>query len=189
GLGGGSGNAGCLLRELASHYRIDLMDCIDIAQQIGSDVPFFLYGETALVEGKGEKVTPLPNRISPNTHLMIIYPHIHSSTQDAFRILSELNYQSKRSLKTEKFLKKRSWDIDNLKKIVYNIFNEKLECINSNLYVIKQDICNLLSPEIIVMTGSGSSFVLFFRDFQDMIQAKTMIEHHYMSSTIFIQSI
>ncbi|MGL5956703.1 MAG: 4-(cytidine 5'-diphospho)-2-C-methyl-D-erythritol kinase, partial [Brevinema sp.] len=46
GLGGGSGNAGCLLRELASHYRIDLMDCIDIAQQIGSDVPFFLYGET-----------------------------------------------------------------------------------------------------------------------------------------------
>ncbi|MGL4677132.1 MAG: 4-(cytidine 5'-diphospho)-2-C-methyl-D-erythritol kinase [Brevinema sp.] len=187
GLGGGSGNAGYLLKVLASYYKVDITECIDLAQKVGSDVPFFLYGGMALVEGKGEKITPLPNKIAPNTHLLIFTPPIHSSTQKAFQALS-YDYQQN-SLKNQHFLKKHSWDIDNLKKIIYNIFNEKLEYINSNLYVIKQDICNLLSPEIIVMTGSGSSFILFYRDFQDLIQAKTIIEHHYMSSTIFIQSI
>jgi 4-diphosphocytidyl-2-C-methyl-D-erythritol kinase len=61
GLGGGSSDAGAVLRGLARAWRLDGVDLPSVAARIGSDVPFFVSGAAyAFVRGRGESVEPLP---------------------------------------------------------------------------------------------------------------------------------
>ena len=62
GLGGGSTDAAATLVGLCRLWERDLRrgELAALAAELGSDVPFFLYGGTALAEGRGERVTPLP---------------------------------------------------------------------------------------------------------------------------------
>jgi len=61
GLGGGSSDAGAVLRGLARAWRLDGMDLTAVAARVGSDVPFFVSGAAyAFVRGRGEMVEPLP---------------------------------------------------------------------------------------------------------------------------------
>jgi 4-diphosphocytidyl-2-C-methyl-D-erythritol kinase len=65
GLGGGSSDAGAVLRGLARVWRSDV-PLGPVAAGLGSDVPFFASGAAfALVEGRGERVTALPEPREP----------------------------------------------------------------------------------------------------------------------------
>jgi len=61
GLGGGSSNAAAVLKGLQVLWNISLKEesLLEMAGRLGSDVPFFLYGGTALATGRGELVRPL----------------------------------------------------------------------------------------------------------------------------------
>lgn len=89
GLGGGSSDAAAVLLALPvlAGKRIPLDRLAALALQIGSDVPFFLYGGTALGLGRGEELYPLPE-LGPARALLVV-PPIHSSTAEAYRDLSE----------------------------------------------------------------------------------------------------
>src|SRR5881296_851606 len=61
GLGGGSSDAGAVLRGLSRAWRLNGVDLTPIAARIGSDVPFFVSRAAyALVRGRGEVVETLP---------------------------------------------------------------------------------------------------------------------------------
>jgi 4-diphosphocytidyl-2-C-methyl-D-erythritol kinase len=62
GLGGDSSDAAAVLSGLNKLWKLRLSPAklLEIAPGLGSDVPFFLYGGTALVEGRGEKIKALP---------------------------------------------------------------------------------------------------------------------------------
>jgi 4-diphosphocytidyl-2-C-methyl-D-erythritol kinase len=61
GLGGGSSDAGAVLRGLARVWGLDGLDLMPVAARLGSDVPFFVSRATyALVRGRGELVETLP---------------------------------------------------------------------------------------------------------------------------------
>jgi len=62
GLGGDSSDAAAVLRGLNEVWKLGLSPekLLELALSLGSDVPFFLYGGTALVQGRGEIVAPLP---------------------------------------------------------------------------------------------------------------------------------
>jgi 4-diphosphocytidyl-2-C-methyl-D-erythritol kinase len=62
GLGGGSSNAATTLLSLNRLWGLNcpIATLHMLAAQLGSDVPFFLNGPTALVEGRGEVLSPLP---------------------------------------------------------------------------------------------------------------------------------
>jgi 4-diphosphocytidyl-2-C-methyl-D-erythritol kinase len=74
GLGGGSSDAAATLLALNELWRLELplSELIHLASKLGSDVPFFIHKGTALVEGKGEKVTPLPSL--PSTCFVLLMP-------------------------------------------------------------------------------------------------------------------
>ena len=61
GLGGGSSDAAAVLRAAmgGAFGSPPPLDWLTVARALGSDVPFFLAGTGALVEGTGERVTPL----------------------------------------------------------------------------------------------------------------------------------
>ncbi len=64
GLGGGSADAACVLKLLNGFYgKYSDSDLSSLALQIGSDVPFFLCNsDTAVVEGRGDIITPISSR-------------------------------------------------------------------------------------------------------------------------------
>lgn len=63
GLGGGSSDAAATLRGLRALWELDISDeeLAGLGAQLGSDVPFFLRGGTAIASGRGEIVEPLPD--------------------------------------------------------------------------------------------------------------------------------
>ena len=63
GLGGGSSDAACTLVAMNNIWdlRLKIEELKVFAAELGADVPFFLEGGTALVNGKGEHVLPLPD--------------------------------------------------------------------------------------------------------------------------------
>jgi 4-diphosphocytidyl-2-C-methyl-D-erythritol kinase len=74
GLGGGSSDAAATLLALNELWGLGLplSELVNLASKLGSDVPFFIHKGTALVEGKGEKVTPLPSL--PSTCFVLLVP-------------------------------------------------------------------------------------------------------------------
>lgn len=63
GIGGGSSDAAATLLGLSDLWDLRMRkgDLVEMAASLGSDVPFFLEGTTALVEGRGERVTRIPS--------------------------------------------------------------------------------------------------------------------------------
>ena len=63
GLGGGSSDAAAVLLALPvlAGRQLDLPKLSELAQQLGSDVPFFLLGGTAVGIGRGTELFPLPD--------------------------------------------------------------------------------------------------------------------------------
>jgi len=88
GLGGGSSDAAAVLLGLPVLAGVDLPmeQLTSLAAQLGSDVPFFLFGGTALGLGRGEELYPLPDQ--PPERALLVVPAVHSSTADAYRDLS-----------------------------------------------------------------------------------------------------
>ncbi len=87
GLGGGSSNAAAVLLALPVLLGKPLKPAKlhEIASELGSDVPFFLYGGTALGLGRGTELFPLAD--APATRGWLLAPGIHVSTADAYRAL------------------------------------------------------------------------------------------------------
>ena len=76
GLGGDSSDAAAVLRSLNKLWglRLSREKLLALATQLGSDVAFFLCGSTALAEGKGEIITPLPP--PPKMWVVLVMPSI-----------------------------------------------------------------------------------------------------------------
>ena len=88
GLGGGSSNAAATLLAVNGLFGLHLSRArlVEIGAALGADVPFFFTGGTALAEGLGEKITPLPPLV-PEWHLVIVKPDAGVSTAAAYAAL------------------------------------------------------------------------------------------------------
>lgn len=83
GLGGGSSDAATTLIALNRLWDLNWprAKLAALAPALGADVPFFLGPGPALVEGIGERVSPLP---VPCTHYAVVFPRIAVSTAEIF---------------------------------------------------------------------------------------------------------
>jgi 4-diphosphocytidyl-2-C-methyl-D-erythritol kinase len=89
GLGGGSSNAATALLGLRRLWKLRVPDerIHAIAATLGSDVPFFLVGGTALGLGRGEEVYPLENL--PRYWVVLVIPPFGIATRDAYEWFDE----------------------------------------------------------------------------------------------------
>ncbi len=84
GLGGGSSDAASVVRAAVEVWGIDAPTSRlhEVCLELGSDVPYFLVGGAALVEGRGERITPLVVRDA--MHVVVAMPPVHVATGWAY---------------------------------------------------------------------------------------------------------
>lgn len=120
GLGGGSTDAGAMLRGLNHLWNLDLpvQDLGSIAASLGSDVTVFLYGGTALATGRGEIIEPLPDLPPQDLTLFLPQETIEDKTKRMYAQITPADY-SDAVLTTQAVEKLRAgepltwWDVGN----------------------------------------------------------------------------
>jgi 4-diphosphocytidyl-2-C-methyl-D-erythritol kinase len=87
GLGGGSTNAAAVLLTVPvlTGRPLSLEKLLEIASSLGSDIPFFLTGGTALGLSRGTEIYPLPNATAKQ--VLVVAPGVHVSTAEAYSSL------------------------------------------------------------------------------------------------------
>lgn len=86
GLAGGSSDAAATLRGLSQLWGLGMSrsELRLLGATLGSDVPFFMGSPTALVEGRGERVTPLPSP-PPGWAVLVCRPYdLPNKTQQLY---------------------------------------------------------------------------------------------------------
>jgi 4-diphosphocytidyl-2-C-methyl-D-erythritol kinase len=83
GMGGGSSDAASTLLALNRLWKLNLskQHLADIGLKLGADVPFFIHGSNAWVEGIGEQIKPID---VPKAHFLVVKPNTGLSTQAIF---------------------------------------------------------------------------------------------------------
>ena len=91
GMGGGSADGAAVLRLLQTHYGNPLSEntLYRLAEKTGSDVPFALFGGTALAEEKGQVLSRLPSM--PDCEIVLCKPPFPISTPALFRAVDQEN--------------------------------------------------------------------------------------------------
>ena len=90
GLGGGSADAAAVLRALNELWNVGLPreELAEVGAQVGSDVPALVFNAPVVMEGRGERVTPLIRSFEhsehSNIHLVLVNPGVHSSTKEVY---------------------------------------------------------------------------------------------------------
>lgn len=84
GLAGGSSDAAATFRGMNALYGLGrpLEELADLSAQLGSDIPFCVYGRTALCTGRGEKVSLLPK--PTNAWVILAKPSVGVSTKTIY---------------------------------------------------------------------------------------------------------
>jgi 4-diphosphocytidyl-2-C-methyl-D-erythritol kinase len=90
GLGGGSSDAAAALLGLNELWALGLAteELLSLAEQLGSDVPFFLYGPISFISGRGENITP--RNALKTTSILLVKPSFDISTAWAYKKFSHM---------------------------------------------------------------------------------------------------
>jgi 4-diphosphocytidyl-2-C-methyl-D-erythritol kinase len=160
GLGGGSSDAAAVLLALPvlAGKPIEYGELSRIAAQLGSDVPFFLLGGTALGLGRGEELYPLPE--AAGGHILLVAPEIHSSTAEAYRDLSETLTSIALQNKLTTF-QQQLWA--GLNGVSDNDFEAVVFARHPDLRQVRDCLLSLGATRA-MMTGSGSAIFGVFAD-------------------------
>ncbi len=174
GLGGGSSNAAATLLGLTKFWGIRTpgKDLRTIASRLGSDVPFFLQGGTALGAGRGEEIYPLPE-IRPSS-LLVVYPGVHVSTAEAYRSLSLALTSQEATLRIQRFCD-RLLDGSGCLSGIFNDFETSILPAYPAIGEAKTFLTGR-GAVATLLSGSGSSVFGFFLDEESTLAASREVK-------------
>lgn len=171
GLGGGSGNAASVLKSLQvlSSIKLEKNQLLSMAEELGSDVPFFCSSAAAVVRGRGEIIQQVEARI--DYHILLVIPNFAINTGHAFKVLSEYrkNHHVDFPLENEEVLEMYE------KKAVsqWNFCNSFLNCLKKEHNVLEhiENLFYYSGADFAGMSGSGSVMYGIFSKQKDCITA------------------
>ena len=165
GLGGGSSNAATTIMALNKIWdlSLSLKEQNEIASIFGSDINFFLYGNTALGEDRGNKIVPLDYFEIDN--ILLINSGQKIPSFEAYALCMEYGQNHN----YEKFLQ--------TKNLAYS-YNALEKGIANKYFSIKEDIQKLISfkAQNSILSGSGATIIGFFETKEDLIKAKNYFD-------------
>jgi len=185
GLGGGSSDAAAVLLALPvlAGGALDWPVLAGLARELGSDVPFFLMGGSAVGIGRGTELFPLPDR--PPVRGLLAVPRVHVSTAEAYRALSPRLTTELQQNKIFSF-QSQVWDVSRAIPAA-NDFEPAVFERHPELAAVKQRLlAGGASPAL--MTGSGSALFGLFPDAKAVSSALATLGEQFPASASCGQS-
>ena len=177
GMGGGSSDAAAVLRALNRLYGdvLDREQLRCLSERIGSDVPFCVYGGTALASGRGEKLEALPDM--PDCRFIICKPEFSISTPELFRKLDEIKLRCHPD--TAGLVEAiRQGQLAQISRRMYNVFED---VDDRRMHTVADIKSTLLDHGALgaVMTGTGSAVFGVFEPDRDVSAVRDKLRAEY----------
>ena len=183
GLGGGSSDAGAVLRILAAFSRIDIHDARlgKVAVSLGADIPFFLDPRPSRVRGIGERMEPLPT--FPKLNVVIAVPDVEVPTAAIFKALTPADFSGQAS--EDDIAAMLSGDFGQ-----HRIVNDLARAAIERYPAIGElkDGLEKAGARVASMTGSGGAVFGIFADAERSKQAAESISKAVPQASVFAVS-
>ena len=160
GLAGGSSDAAATLKALKELWKVNctLDELANLAEKLGSDIPFCVYGGTALATGRGEIIKPIPS--PPKCWVILVKPRIGVSTKEVYQALDAKNasHPDVKAMLNSIYAQ----DFDGVCESIGNT----LEDVTLKKYPVVAEIKNKLiqfGADAVLMSGSGPTVFALVR--------------------------
>lgn len=177
GLGGGSADAAAVLRGLNRHFGspLSLPALCELGFSVGCDVPFCVMTGTALVEGRGELLTPISN--VPEMFYVVCKPDCSMATPEMYRLLDEKGVKFHPDHKLMR-AKLQMGDLQAAADALGNVFEPIVMEEHFDVRIVKSMLLNYgaLGAQ---MTGSGSAVFGIYQDVERAIDACDVLGEKY----------
>lgn len=161
GLAGGSSDAAATLRGLNRLWNLGLTmdELVTIGKEIGSDVPFCVYGGTALVTGRGDMLQPL--NTPPPCWVVLAKPNISVSTREVYEALAvgRIAHRPNTRGMVEAI---KNMDYDSICFHMRNVLEEVTMSLFPEVRVYKQ-LIQQFGADAVLMSGSGPTVFALLR--------------------------
>ena len=173
GLGGGSSDAAAVLLALDRLFpgKVSKEELSEIALSIGADVPFFLCGGTALCEGVGEILTPIPDL--SGLPMLLLKPQRGVSTPFCYKAFDAMGAENIREEEKKALKEDLSYGADPKERLIRagRSWTNDLQAPAIQSVPEIQDGLDLLSEGgalFSAMSGSGSAVFGIFEKEEDI---------------------
>ena len=160
-MGGGSADGATVLRLLYEFYGKPFPEetLYNLAEQTGSDVPFALFGGTALAREKGQVLTRISSL--PPCHIVLCKPNFPISTPELFRAVDQAPME-KRPDTAAMVSALEAGNLSDIAKLLCNVFQPIVSSAHPELLDIRD---TLVSSGALgaSMTGSGPTMFGIFQ--------------------------
>ena len=180
GMGGGSADGAAVLRLLYDHYQKPISEEVlyRIAEQVGSDVPFALFGGTALAEEKGQVLTRISSM--PPCYIVLCKPNFPISTPALFKAIDSEEIKIRPD--TTAMLKAlEQGSIEGIAAELCNVFSPAVERDHPEINEIKA-VMLLFGALNACMTGSGPTVFGIFTEEEQAKAAFSALSEKYFDT-------
>ncbi|MBR5178700.1 MAG: 4-(cytidine 5'-diphospho)-2-C-methyl-D-erythritol kinase [Lachnospiraceae bacterium] len=176
GMAGGSGNAAAALKAMDALFgtKLSADELASLGVKLGADVPYCLMGNTALAEGIGDVLTPLP--APPKAKVLIVKPMVSVSTKEVYTNLV-LDENTKHPDIDACISAIRSGSLKDLCDNLGNVLEDVTVKLHPCIAEIKSKMIEL-GADGSLMSGSGPSVFGLFAD-----EAKATTAYNYFKAT------
>jgi 4-diphosphocytidyl-2-C-methyl-D-erythritol kinase len=186
GLGSASSDAAAALMGLNRFAELNQPINVlhDIASQLGSDIPFFLYGPASFCTGRGEKICPLEQKIDFSALLVI--SNISVSTKSVYvNYKHDQNAYTQWAAKIKPLLDKKN--IDSITKICANMLEISCFEMHKELAELKNR-CEAYGGCGVCLSGSGSAMYIMNPDPARMPQLQRWLKNEFNCESRFVNN-
>lgn len=182
GLGGGSSDAAATLIGINKIFglRLRKIHLAEWAADIGSDVPFFIYGGIARAERRGDIITPIRSGL-PAIYLVIAYPGFPSPTAEAYRKLRAAKFTEKQSRRTKTIRAMRAamdGNREGLIRLLFNSFDLTVTKKDRRYALLKRRMAGV-GLQSVMLSGSGSACFGLAACMKDARDAAKALQEYY----------
>jgi len=183
GLGGGSSNAATALVTLNEMAETNLgtEELMRMGARLGADVPFFIFGRTALASGIGDRLEAVDG--IPRIWFVLINPGFEISTREVYESLQLGLTEDSRQYTMPRFT--------TMSRVAEELYND-LENVSLPLYPALSEIKGHLMAQGALgslMSGSGSTVFGIFESEDSARKAEVKLREAHVGSVFVASSI
>lgn len=187
GMAGGSTDCAAALIGIRNLFSINAgsKELMEIGKELGADVPYCILRGTALAEGIGEVLTPLPP--FPDCTVLVAKPPINVSTATVFGSF-DMNKVEKRPDNGKMIELIKAKDLEGICRNMCNV----LESVTIKNYPIIADVKKeMLDNNAIgsMMSGSGPTVFGFYHDYKSALKGLRAIKSKFHFKEVYITTV